>query len=344
VAARRQKLLALAVVVAWLGPRIAEACSCGAPAATLSWPAPDATGVPTDSPFVLLSSDGTSTMAHLRDGAGAEVAVEKLRVLDVSDGCGPLLNDIVLVRPQVPLAPNTAHTLELTFSASPGAAQSFRKAFTFTTGSAVRVVPRDPVLHPQLFAQDLPGHRYLQLFVEASGSEPSFVVAKGNPATVAWAMNLFPIAPPGSMPLGERACADFEHVDITGKTLLNGHLCEPQRCLADTALGCGTCGDNCGGHPYADWATAPACGSASANDAGPRDGGGTVADADAPEVTRADASGMVADSSADTGSANRADAPTRARSSGGCAVGGRGTIGGLWVALLALALRRRWPA
>jgi hypothetical protein len=338
--------LALGVLTVMLTlPRVSRACTCAAPVAKLLWPAGDSSAVPTGGTLVVFSSDGANTLVRLTDAAGRDVPVDKVRTLDASEGCGGGLNDVVLVRPPAPLAPSTRYTLELTFPPREGqTVPSFARTFTFTTGTSARVAPPSPTLKSWLFAQDFTWRgRLLQAYVQADGPEPSFVVAKGKPATLVMPLGPINSIVPAAMPLGEVECGELEHIDVTGKTLAKVRLCQPEACITDTEDRCDTCGGNCGGHSIAEWQAAGPCPVAA----------DALVDATTPDaaVPVPDASvGAMPDAAeiADALAPRWPDAappmpatPAPARRTSGCSLGGgAGGPTGLWL-MLGLLLARR---
>jgi hypothetical protein len=214
--------------------------------------------VPTDATIVVMSSNGTDTRATLVDAAGVPVPLELVRTLEASPGCSTGLEDVLFFRPATPLVPSSEYTLDVGFV--PEAVQPRNAQVRFTTGTARRLATAAPTLKHWLFAQDLGDSRFLQLFASADGPEPSFIVAKGNPATIVLSLGPLAFKSPASIPLAAVDCAEFEHVDVDGKTVMQGRLCEPEKCRRDTSYLCGTCGDNCGGSSWEIWQTAPSCG------------------------------------------------------------------------------------
>jgi hypothetical protein len=257
----------LVVAVAGAAPN-AEACSCSAYNGGPVWPPSGAVDVPIDTSLVVAASVSEDAVVRLADDANNEKAVQLVRALKASPGCGPSLQNKLFYRPLAPLAPNTRHTFTLTFPLRGDVITSVQTAFT--TGSKPRQAPRTPVVNRWLLADDVTGAgRLLTAFLRVDHAEPVFVVAIGNPATLVESVGALAPTTSVPLPLGKVDCAVLELVDVTGTTIENLRLCQPEKCSTTNNVACGICGDNCGRSThFSDWQNAPACANASAPDAG----------------------------------------------------------------------------
>jgi hypothetical protein len=311
-----QTLLGLAALTVLAVPvRPAQACSCPIHYGAPLWPADRAVDVAVDTPLVVAASVGQDAQVRLLDAGGQPVALELKRLVDVAHGCGPELRDLLFLRPMAPLAPLQEHTLELTFAPLQSGESGEPARTRFTTGQQTRVAPPAPVLKTWLFAHTFEGSpRALNVYARADGAEPTFLVGKGMPATIAIALGPLAYRNPSELPLGQIDCAALELIDVTGETLASPRLCEPQACQSTWQYVCGTCGNNCGfWTPFNAW-VGPGCPTPSA----------AIGDGGAPD--------------GDTGAASAR------RASQGCALAGDagGGIGALLlIPLLTLALRQR---
>lgn len=274
------KLLALAavalVVLAWSSP--AAACSCPSHRAVLVWPKPDSYNVPTDTPLVVFASSPEQLTYTLTDGAGAEVRLITVRVIAASKGCGQGMLDAVFFRPETALRPGTKYRITLDFN-PPQPIPHHHPDDAFITGPGAAGERRPPAVKRWVYANVFPSDRsLLEIFASVEGPEPAFLVAVGKPATV-----IVPLGPaaarnPEGVNLGEVSCAAIEVVDAFGETLKAERLCQPDRCHTPPAIGCSTCGDNCGsGSTWEEWQRRAPCAQPSAgcsmNTAGTATGG-----------------------------------------------------------------------